>query len=85
MKIYKYPLAITNAQLMYLPEDHKILSVQVQDGQVMMWALVDDERYSDTKYLIEFFGTGHEVDTEGTFIGTVQLSGFVWHVFGGEQ
>ncbi len=82
--IYKYPLEITDTQVIKLPCKHKILSVQEQNTKLTMWVLVDSN--SDEKDVtIEIYGTGNPILTDFkrlTFIDTVQdFRGLVWHVF----
>lgn len=85
MKIYKYPLPHLDSQVHHLPMDSKILSVQVQDREIMMWVMVDEDTVHTYRCLVEIFATGEEFNTHGSFIGTVQLNDCVWHIFGGEQ
>lgn len=79
--IYKYPLKITDEQQIELPEDVRILTVQMQGGKAYLWAMVDTDA-EKVKRTIQIFGTGISVDPDGlAYIGTVQRDGFVWHVF----
>lgn len=83
--IWKFPLSITGQQQISMPEGAEILCVQVQRGQVCLWALVNPNFVKKPR-TIEIFGTGHEVDdAPRTYIGTVQVhpmgSDLVWHVF----
>ena len=84
--IFKYEL-LPNAQL-YLPKDAKILSVGVQSGSIMLWALVDSDEMSLEFRNIIILGTGFHIPDEykdAKFIGTVfmnkGLKQLVWHVF----
>ena len=86
MRIYKYPLKITDIQTVRMPKGAKILSVQEQHGKVCVWALVDpDERIVDKTILI--IGTGNPIDDidldDYYFLNTVQSGGepLIWHVF----
>lgn len=77
--IYKYSLDERNS--FHLPVDFKILSVQIQNGSVCVWALVDTEAPTKT-VLFPVYGTGHKLpDDPGVYIGTVQDDNFVWHIF----
>lgn len=84
MKIYKYELEVTDKQTLQLPQLSKILSIQVQDDNIMLWALVNDKCIlrQDNRF-IECYGTGHEIDdvSELTFLATIQYSFGVWHFF----
>ena len=79
MKIYKYQLEITDSQTLALPRGFKILSIQLQNRKLCLWASVPESTYTDDiTFLIA--GTGHETP-EGEYIDTVQLDEFVFHVF----
>lgn len=82
--IYKYPLASTETQMLELPIGAHVLSVQSQDGGLVLWAIVDPEA-TTTGRIVNIIGTGHAVyNIDGdNYIGTVQvMSGMlVWHVF----
>lgn len=85
MKIYKYPLEITDTQAVSMPKGAKLLSVGLIGGQLYLWALVDLQRPT-VKRTIEICGTGHPCQSGATlFVGTVidLHHGFVWHVFDG--
>jgi len=81
MKVHKYALQPEHRQEILMPIVSNILSVGEQGGMVCIWAEVDTE----TKPVKRFFlvaSTGHELPKEGkSFIGTVQIPPFVWHVF----
>ena len=62
----------------------KILDIQWQDRNIVMWAEVD----TDAPLVIHrfvFVGTGHELKTPSEsrkYLSTVQdRTGYVWHVF----
>lgn len=67
-------------------KSHKVirwLDVQVQSGDVVVWAEVDAATDLETS-VIHIRGTGHPMDgSEGRHIGTFQLScgSLVFHVF----
>lgn len=88
--IHKFPLAITDIQNIALPNQVKILCVQMQRGVPCLWVLLDpDEPYRMVAIIMR--GTGHPIDDDdevGDYIGTVQqeivglaASILVWHVF----
>ena len=83
MVIFKYTLAVTDVQELEMPEGAQLLTVQVQNGEPQLWALVD--RYANTvTRRIVIYGTGHEVHPDpGTYVATFQQAGgaLVWHVF----
>lgn len=80
--IYKYPLKIQEFQLVPLPDGAEILSIQEQDGKLMLWAIVENE--NEKSYLaLNIYGTGQKIK-EGKllkYISTAQLDSFVWHIF----
>jgi hypothetical protein len=79
--IYKYPLRITDSQIVMMPGDATILTVQEQNGKLCLWATVDVHA-EHTARSIHIFGTGHPIPnlTGFIYIGTAQLLGMVWHV-----
>lgn len=82
--IYKYKLQTTDEQQILMPEGAEILTVQLQDGEPQLWALVETE-LPKTKRYIEIFGTGNPITGIGPhkYIATYQLRGgaLVFHVF----
>ena len=83
--IYKYTLQITEEQTVLLPEGHKLLTVQTQEGigfnRVCLWVDVDP---AAVEHPVKIFIYGTDNRTEefkGKYLGTVQLNGFVWHVY----
>lgn len=78
--IYKYTLDAVGKQELML--HGKVLSVGVQDGQIVVWAVHDDDIPAH-RVQISVRGTGHllgDVD-ESDFVGTVFMGPFVWHIF----
>lgn len=85
--IYKYELAVIDSQSIYMPKGAEILTVQVQNGRPMIWALVTPSqgRVKEERF-IETFGTGNPIENqcvERRYIGTYQAVGgsLVFHVF----
>lgn len=81
MTIWKYQLNIVSLQNINLAADAKILSVDIQNNTLCLWALTNPN--APTTYrTIEIVGTGMEVSPyQKRFIGTVQMGVLVWHVF----
>ncbi len=81
--IWKFPLVVTDRQNIRLPSLHRVLSVQEQGDQIMMWVAVD----TDASYVNETFvivGTGYPIPDDIAIkdhVGSVQQGMFVWHVF----
>jgi len=87
ISIFKYPVNITDEQMVAMPKGAEILSVQVQHGSACLWAMVNTEN-PNTFRRINIKGTGHPIHGElGTFIGTVQFDNgvLVFHVFDGGE
>lgn len=82
--IWKFPLALLNAQIIVMPEGAEILTVQRQNEQACLWAIVNPERNKEDR-LFEIHGTGNPMEDEfgvsRKYIGTFQQPPFVWHVF----
>jgi len=82
--IWKYKLSTTDEQVIEMPAMAEILTVQIQNGEPCLWALVDSSYPHKEKRYIEIFGTGNPIGTgPRTYIGTYQLDGgkLVFHVF----
>lgn len=84
-RIFKYLLEITDLQKVKIPGIVRVLSVDVQNGHVYLWALVDPDE-PEVEYSIRIIGTGHPIKSEDirgkAFYGTVQQGRFVWHIWG---
>ena len=82
--VYKYPLVVTDRQLVTMPKEAKLMSVQVQNGTPCLWALVNPENPTEEVPIL-LYGTGHKIpDTENiAYIGTIQMPkyGLVLHAF----
>lgn len=84
--IYKYPLAITDMQTILMPKGAKVLTAQLQKGELMLWAMVDtDPILPKDARLFFIYGTGHPVADTDTqrYLTTFQLSdgALVFHLF----
>lgn len=83
MKIFKYPVVVTDHQVVRMPEGAKILCVQMQGASPCVWAMVDEQQASENRD-VYIFGTGHPLpDIPLTYIGTFQIHGgaLVFHAF----
>lgn len=82
-RVYKYPLLLTDNQTLHIPNGGQILCVQMQGGDLCLWALVNPN-YPLVPREIRVAGTGHPIQQDiVAYIGTVQLPGgvLVYHVF----
>ena len=84
MIIYKYALPIDKKFFdLALPYGAKILAFQLQNGEPVIWALVDKDTVVDMRHFA-IRGTGENMNdwrSTDTYIGTVQMPPFVWHLF----
>lgn len=87
--VWKYELKMAEEQSIEMPDGAKILSAQMQAGQLMLWALVDTE-HAKAGRMIGILGTGQPAAhwmnwPNARFISTVQITGsisvLVLHVF----
>ena len=82
--IWKFPFETTGLFTLEMPANAQILTVQTQNEQGCIWALVDvDAPYEHRVFNI--FGTGHDItdDSNIGYIGTYQQHGgaLVFHLF----
>lgn len=85
MRIWKYPLLITDSQTLQIPEGARLLKVDMQNGEACLWAEVRETAPKQNRR-IAVYGTGKPMpDNPGTYIGTFQMTSnvfpFVWHVY----
>jgi hypothetical protein len=90
MMIYKYPLEILDYPEVVLPKGAKILTIQVQNGNPWIWALVDTSINEYESRRLRIVGTGHpfeDFDDWEDYITTIQLmeGRLVFHIFGEER
>ena len=86
-RIFKYELAITDMESLFIPEGAIPLCVKVQPwngDMVVLYALVDiDKPEEEVHYRI--IGTGHpiEIDFDGTYLDSFVLPSaeLIFHVF----
>lgn len=75
--------ATQGEHLVALPLGARILAVQYQGAELMLWAQVDPSAPVVNR-AFRFFWTGRDIDADGfEHVATVQdpLAGLVWHVF----
>lgn len=81
--IYKFPFEVEDVIRIDMPEDAKILSLQMQNGVPCLWAEVQTANPFVTR-TFQLFGTGHRVPEKlGPFVGTFQTHGgsLVFHLY----
>jgi hypothetical protein len=84
IRVWKFPLAMTDIQQVKMPKGARILAVKPQGNQVCLWALCDGNQPNEARQ-IAILGTGHNAPEYGAlkFIETFQLHGgeLVFHAF----
>lgn len=70
--IWKFPLVISDRQVVSMPTGTKTLSVKLQGQDTMLWALVDPAAPMVNR-VIHCYGTGHVIKQAGLlqYIDTV--------------
>lgn len=84
--IWKFPLLVTDKQLVEIPLEAKLLYVDVQYETPSLWALVNTGAKKRAREIYTV-GTGHDcgfIPDNAKYVGTYMLVGgsFVGHVFG---
>lgn len=80
--IWKYTLNTTDTQSIELPVMSQILTAQLQNAKLQLWALVDSEEDRREYITIRIYGTGHSIHKENLeYINTFQEASLVFHVF----
>lgn len=83
LTIHKYELE-PGANVVLMPRDAQVLTVQVQRRVPCMWAKVDPTQPTEPR-TFAIYGTGHDVpaDPRLRYVGTFQQAegALVWHVF----
>ena len=83
MKIFKWTLKITDYQEIEMPKGAVMLSVQIQNENPQLWALVDEKKSTEKRLFITC-GTGNPIPEDiGDYVGTYQVENgrLVFHVF----
>jgi len=82
-KIYKYPIPIEDKITLTLPVNSDILTVQIQKGEPVVYALVGTVLKMERDRKLELYSTGMEVPENRIYIGTFQMlnGALVYHLF----
>lgn len=81
--IWKFPLDVVDLQAVKMPAGSRLLTVQVQHGSPVLWAIVQPTA-PVVRRDIRIVGTGHPLPAAlGEYIGTFQMleGELVWHAF----
>lgn len=84
--IWKYTLDLMTDQILGIPENSKIMTVQLQDDEICMWVRVNAKNPKEMR-TFKIVGTGNgEVNDDWVYLGTVQKKcNLVFHVFEAER
>jgi len=80
--IHKYVLSPDKLNI-EMPLGAIVISVDEQYGKICLWAEVDPDKTTTTRYF-QVYGTGHTINAVNqSFIGTVKLNGgqLIFHVY----
>ncbi len=81
-QIWKFPLEFTDVQEVEMPSGAQLLSVHLQQRTLCLWAMVDLDRATKERHVIDIIRAGNPIESHSRwFIGTVQMGTRVWHVF----
>jgi hypothetical protein len=79
--IWKFPLSLGIDLPITMPAGAQVLTAQVQNDRICLWALVDPSLPKELRYF-EVLGTGQEFPhNERAYIPSLQIGNFVWHIF----
>lgn len=78
--IYKYPLEITDEQVIATFDGCLPILFAMQNGEPHVWCRVDPSQKPIKQKLI-IAGTGHPIVSYWKYVGTIMKDGFVWHLF----
>lgn len=83
LTIHKYPLLISDEQIIQMPRYAQILTIDMQHGGPHLWAMVEtNEPLVDRVIMTR--GTGHNAAAVGRYIGTIVIEeggALVFHFF----
>jgi hypothetical protein len=79
--IWKYELILAGTQILHIPRDGYILTLQMQNNVPCIWVILDPS-FPTEKLRIATYGTGQALPKEpGYYLGTYQTDGMVFHLF----
>lgn len=81
--VWKYVLPFQADPFIDMPEGAEVLTVQMQEGQPVIWALVDPSiEVRRVRFLLALTGKGFDA-THARYVGTFQIAkaGLVFHLF----
>jgi hypothetical protein len=81
--IYKYILEISETNVLDLGVNDRVLTAQTQGDHIALW-VIHWPHHHKVKRAFRIYGTGTLIspnDGVGGYINTVQLNGYVYHIF----
>lgn len=78
--IWKYSVRLTDSQAIVMPEGSVPRAVRAIGNEIFLWA----EVYPDAPLkpvVVRIVGTGHPIPDDASYIGTVFVDPFVWHIY----
>ena len=84
--IYKFHIEIIGEQVLMIPKNHELLTIQSINNEVYIYYMVDPYD-AKSPINIQIFGTGQPIEdsaiNHSKYIGTVQTNngGLIWHIF----
>ena len=82
-RVWKFTLNMADEQIVKMPMGANLLSIQLQGGEMVMWALVDPLTPNVGHRMIQCYGTGSGLRSVGQHVATVQAGSLVYHFFDG--
>lgn len=80
--IHKYPLTLTDSQVLEWPIGTKVRAIQMQKDTICVWTEGPAEFEELGSVEVKIVGTGQMFDIENfTYMATVQEETLVWHVY----
>jgi hypothetical protein len=84
--IWKYTLNAGTVNNIDMPLGAEVLSVETQEDDIVLYALVNSKEESQQQMEVRAYGTGHDIDvnlSDYNFLGTAKLysGSLMFHVF----
>jgi hypothetical protein len=79
--IYKYLVPIEDSFIIPLPPGSKVLQFALQGDEPMIWVEVEPSPQGLEARTFHIVGTGRKIPTSSEYVGTVQMDGYVWHLY----
>ena len=86
LTVFKYKVPFDDHFDLKLPKRAKVLNIDVQHGELVLWALVNPEHLVTEQRRFRLAGTGHPITEEITqleYINTFKISegALIFHLF----